>query len=41
MLLLSGGYGIWEPLQFQETEMSPGLFQGFMDGYIKPSDSPH
>ena len=22
--------------QFQESEMSPGLFQDFMDGYIKP-----
>ena len=21
---------------FQESEMSPGLFQDFMDGYIKP-----
>ena len=22
--------------QFQGSEMSPGLFQDFMDGYIKP-----
>ena len=22
--------------QFQVSEMSPGLFQDFMDGYIKP-----
>ena len=27
--------------QFQGSEMSPGLFQDFMDGYIKPCDSPH
>ena len=27
--------------QFQESEISPGLFQDFMDGYKKPSGSPH
>ena len=27
--------------QFQESGMSPGLFQDFTDGYIKPEGSPH
>ena len=27
--------------QFQGSEMSPGLFQDFMDGYIKFEDSSH
>ena len=27
--------------QFQESEMFPGLFQDFMDGYIKPEGSSH
>ena len=27
--------------QFSESEMSPGLFWDFMDGYIRPKDSPH
>ena len=26
--------------QFQESEMSPELFQDFMNGYMKPEDSP-
>ena len=37
MLLLSNG--VWDLItlaQFQGCEMSPGLFQDFMDGYIKP-----
>ena len=27
-------------VKFQGSEMSPGLFQDFMDGYINPEDSP-
>ena len=34
--ILCDGSGICEDLQFQGTEASPGLFQDFMDGHIKP-----
>ena len=27
--------------QFPGSEMSSGLFQDFMDAYIRPYDSPH
>ena len=33
---------VWDLItfaQFSESEMSPELFQDFMDGYIKPWDS--
>ena len=37
MLLLSNGVcDLITLAQFQGCEMSPGLFQDFMDGYIKP-----
>ena len=35
-------WGAWDLItlaQFRESEMSPGLFQDFMDMYIRPSDS--
>ena len=36
MLLLVMGVGFERPfVQFQGSEISPGLFQVFMDGYIK------
>ena len=45
--LFSGGFMLewwkWDLItlaQFQGSEMSPGLFQDFMDGYIKPVDPP-
>ena len=33
---LNDGCGIWSHLQFPGSEMSSGLFQDFMYGYIKP-----
>ena len=44
-----GGWGysewqVWDLIilvQFQRSEFFPGLFQDFLDGYIKPKDSLH
>ena len=36
------GWCVWDLrtlAQFQGSEMFPGLFQDFMDGYIKPAGS--
>ena len=35
--------GVWEHLgtHFQRSEIFPGSFQDFMDGYIKREESPH
>ena len=33
---LSDGVDLITLAQFQGSEMCPGLFQDFMDGYIKP-----
>ena len=38
------GWWVWDLrtlAQFEGSKMSPGLFQDFMDGYIKLEDSPH
>ena len=40
MLLWMMGVG-FDLGQFQGSEIFPGLFQNFMDGYIKPEDSSH
>ena len=34
--ILSDGWGLITFAQFQVSEMSTGLFQDFMNGYIKP-----
>ena len=36
MLLWMIGVGFENTSQFQGSKMSSGLFQDFMDGYIKP-----
>ena len=38
------GWWVWDfgtLAKFQGSEMFPGLFQDFMDGYIKHEGSPH
>ena len=32
---LGDGCGLWDQLHILGDEMSPGLFQDFMDGYVE------